>query len=309
MSANYWSPESLKENTTIRFAQSHAHGGAAQVERLKRVDGVTPSTRGSLLLCGKQPSSWSRSGVKRLFDCSCVLLSLPLLAPVLLVIALAVWLTSTGPIFFLQKRVGRHGRTFTILKFRTMIHAAKKAHHAVTTVSNQRFTLIGPFLRRWKLDELPQLLNVLWGDMSLVGPRPKMPEHVIFNLLCRPGITGAATVAFAREEAILDAVPRHLLESYVHTVVLPIKRGLDADYMAEATFVSDFKLILKSILRRWDSSIAEELLDKASFETRERKQPRKLASSVAYPSGIVPSHLHSSVPANASASTEELVIS
>ena len=177
---------------------------------------------------------------------------LPLLVPIMLAIALAVRLTSSGPVLFLQKRVGRNGRTFTILKFRTMIHAADKAHHAVTTAGNQRFSPIGPLLRRWKLDELPQLLNVLAGDMSLVGPRPKMPEHVISNLPCRPGITGAATIAFAREEAVLGRVPEDQLEFFYHTVILPAKRRLDASYMAHATFLSDLRLIVDSALRRWD---------------------------------------------------------
>jgi lipopolysaccharide/colanic/teichoic acid biosynthesis glycosyltransferase len=227
-------------------------------------------------------SSWSRSGAKRLFDCICVLLAMPLLVPVLLVIALAVRLTSPGSVFFLQQRMGRHGRTFTILKFRTLIHAADKAHHAVTTAGNQNFTPTGPFLRRWKLDELPQLLNVLAGHMSLVGPRPKMPEHVISDLPCRPGITGAATIAFAREEAVLDRVPKHRLETYYHTVVLPAKRQLDADYMARATFLSDFKLIVDSVLRRWDTSIMEELLDVGAFEAEDKA----LLSRASHPEAV-----------------------
>ncbi len=169
-------------------------------------------------------------------------------------------MTSSGPALFRQKRMGLHGRAFTILKFRTMLLATDKAHHAVTTAGNQRFTPIGSFLRRWKLDELPQLLNVLWGDMSLVGPRPKMPEHVISDLPCRPGITGAATIAFAREESVLDRVPRHHLDAYYYSVVLPAKRHLDAKYMAHATFFSDLKIIIDSVLRRWDNSIMESLL-------------------------------------------------
>jgi lipopolysaccharide/colanic/teichoic acid biosynthesis glycosyltransferase len=224
----------------------------------------------ALFIVVRHLSPWACSESKRIFDCFGVLLSLPLLLPLLLLIALAVRLTSAGPAFFLQKRVGRHGRLFTILKFRTMPLAAERAHHPVTTSGNQRFTLIGPFLRRWKLDELPQLLNVLWGDMSLVGPRPKLPEHVIADLPCRPGITGAATIAFAREEVMLDRVPRHHLNSYYHTIVLPAKRRLDAEYMARSTFRSDFKLILNSALRRWDNSILEGLLREAEFEADDR---------------------------------------
>ncbi|MGP8173710.1 MAG: sugar transferase [Terracidiphilus sp.] len=240
------------------------------MERRRTAHDHSSADRSSLSLCDRRPSPWSQSGAKRLFDCVCVLFALPLLVPVLLAIALAVWLTSSGPVLFLQKRMGLHGRTFTILKFRTLIHAADKAHHAVTTAGNQRFTPTGPFLRRWKLDELPQLLNVLWGDMSLVGPRPKMPEHVISNLKCRPGITGAATIAFAREEEVLDRVPKHRLESFYHAVVLPAKRRLDVEYMARATFLSDFKLIVNSVLRRWDRSIMEGLLNTGAFEAEDR---------------------------------------
>jgi lipopolysaccharide/colanic/teichoic acid biosynthesis glycosyltransferase len=262
-------------------AQLYAYIGADGIERLETARNLTPAARSSLTLNGKRPSSWSRSRAKRLFDCACVLPVLPLLIPVLLAIGLAVWLTSPGPALFLQKRVGRYGRTFTILKFRTMIHSPAKAHHAVTTTGNQRFTPIGPFLRRWKLDELPQLLNVLVGHMSLVGPRPKMPEHVASFLPCRPGITGAATIAFAREEAVLDSVPKPRLEAYYHTVVLPAKRRLDADYMAGATFLSDLKLVVSSVLFRWDSSIMESLLDTETFEAQDRRMLRRASDSEA----------------------------
>lgn len=211
-------------------------------------------------------SPWSGSAAKRFFDCICVLAALPLIAPVLLVVALAVWLTSEGPVFFRQQRVGGRGQLFTILKFRTMMYDPDAAYHAVTTDGNQPFTPIGPLLRRWKLDELPQVLNVLRGDMSLVGPRPKMPEHAILDVPCRPGVTGAATIAFAREETLLDRVPEHDLENYYHRVVLPTKRRLDAEYMARATFFSDLKLIVNSVLRRWDETIAERLLTLESLK-------------------------------------------
>jgi len=211
-------------------------------------------------LFGKQLSSWSRSRTKRLFDCVCVLSLMPLLIPILAVVGLAVRLTSSGPVLFLQKRTGRNGRHFTIFKFRTMIHTADKAHKPVTTCGNQLFTPVGPFLRRWKLDELPQLFNVLAGHMSLVGPRPKLAAHAISSLPCRAGITGAATVAFAREESILDRIPKQHLEAFYHSVVLPAKLRLDAEYMAKATFMSDLRLIVRSIFRRWDNTIIEDLL-------------------------------------------------
>jgi lipopolysaccharide/colanic/teichoic acid biosynthesis glycosyltransferase len=223
------------------------------------------AARASLHLVRNELSSWSRSAAKRLFDCASVLAALPLLVPVLMAVAVAVRVTSRGPVLFLQRRHGRHGRLFTIIKFRTIHHDA--ANHAVSTVDNQPFTPVGPFLRRWKLDELPQVVNVLMGHMSLVGPRPKLPEHMILDLQCRPGITGAATVAFACEDAILDEVPQHSLQSYYHGVVLPAKHKLDAEYMARATFLSDLKLVAQSVLRRWDHSITRRLLDTVAHET------------------------------------------
>ena len=141
-----------------------------------------------------------------------------------------------------------------------MTHCEHFSHNPVTTTENQRFTPIGLFLRRWKLDELPQLLNVLVGDMSMVGPRPKLLEHQIADLSCRPGITGAATIAFAREEQILAQLPNHHLDDYYSSVILPFKHQLDVEYMARATFLSDLKLILDSALRRWDPSVIDRLL-------------------------------------------------
>ena len=205
-------------------------------------------------------SPWSRSASKRVFDCACVLLSLPMLVPIMLAISVAVRLTSNGPALFMQKRVGRHGRTFTILKFRTLVHVFDGAHHPITTSDNQSFTPIGRFLRRWKLDELPQLLNVLAGQMSLVGPRPKLPEHVILDLPCRPGITGMATIVFASEETCLGCLPEDQLDAFYHGVVLPAKRKLDADYMEHATFLSDFRILVDSILRRWNTEALGNLI-------------------------------------------------
>jgi lipopolysaccharide/colanic/teichoic acid biosynthesis glycosyltransferase len=236
-----------------------AHGGdnAHATHANQKVWGITDTAR---FRSGKQLSLWSRSGTKRIFDCMCVLSLMPVLIPILAAVGLAVRVTSTGPVLFLQKRTGRNGRHFTILKFRTMIHSSGDAHKPVTTCGNQLFTPVGPFLRRWKLDELPQLFNVLAGHMSLVGPRPKLAAHAISTLPCRAGVTGAATVAFAREESILDRVPKQHLDAFYHSVVLPAKLKLDADYMAKATFVSDLKLILMSVFRRWDNAIIEDLL-------------------------------------------------
>jgi lipopolysaccharide/colanic/teichoic acid biosynthesis glycosyltransferase len=131
----------------------------------------------------------------------------------------------------------------------------------VTTAVNQRFTPVGPFLRRWKLDELPQVFNVLRGEMSLVGPRPKLPSHQTTRLTCRPGITGRATLLFACEESVLAHVPHGELDRFYQDVVLPLKQKLDNEYMAEATLFSDLDLIVRSLARRWEGAELMRLLD------------------------------------------------
>jgi len=211
-------------------------------------------------------SSWSRSPAKRVFDCICILLAFPVLAPLALVVAVSVRLTSAGPVLFLQERVGRHGRIFTIFKFRTMVHAAEVLHRPITTLGNQRFTPVGPFLRRWKLDELPQLANVLLGHMSLVGPRPKMLEHTAFSSPCRPGLTGLATLAFAEEEAIFSRLRGDQLDACFYSVVLPAKQQMDAEYAARATLLSDLRILVNSTLRRWDTAAAEKLIGSSALD-------------------------------------------
>jgi lipopolysaccharide/colanic/teichoic acid biosynthesis glycosyltransferase len=199
-------------------------------------------------------SAWSRSPAKRLLDCIFVMLAAPVAVPLMVLAAAAVRFTSPGPVLFRQARMGQAGKTFVILKLRTMEHTPNAKHHPVTTSTNQRFTPVGPFLRRWKLDELPQIVNVLRGDLSLVGPRPKLSEHTILDLPCRPGITGLATVAFANEEAALAKVPQDCLKDYYHSFVLPLKQQLDASYMARATLLSDLRIILKSVMRRGEGA-------------------------------------------------------
>lgn len=219
-------------------------------------------------------SPWSKSLHKRFFDVMCVVCSFPITLPMFLITGLAVRMSSRGPVLFRQQRMGRHGRPFTILKFRTMpVRRDACERPAVTTSQNQNFTPVGPFLRRWKLDELPQLINVLRGDMSLVGPRPKMPHHQMSRLNCRPGITGRATIVFAREELVLSPVPSSQLDSVYHKVVLPLKQRLDEEYMASATFASDLKLIFDSMLRRWEDLELRHLLQFHPEFARQVKKP------------------------------------
>lgn len=250
---------SVQQNVTYIDAPSHRHS-----ERISR---------------------WSRSAAKRIFDLACVTGSLPFSLPILVAIGFAVRVTSRGPVLFRQKRMGRNGKEFTIYKFRTMpVHDKTSDRPTVTTNGNQEFTRVGPFLRRFKLDELPNLFNVLRGDMSLVGPRPKLPHHQPGCLLCRPGITGRATVVFAREEEALTRIPIEGLDTFYHSVILPLKQKLDNDYMASATFASDFKLLVISVLRFWNDHELKQLLPTAYHTVRHQASANRMDEDMSAPS-------------------------
>lgn len=199
-------------------------------------------------------SPWCLSTSKRLFDLSCAAWVLIVLSPALLLIGLLVRLTSSGPGLFRQTRVGKNGREFTLLKFRTMTHKRSQAGPGITRQDDARVTPLGRVLRKWKLDEWPQFINVAMGDMSLVGPRPDLAEFWSAltaeqqRVLClRPGITGRATLQFRNEEAVLGKVPPEQLTSYYLTSLLPEKARLDWEYARQATFRSDFKLLLDTV--------------------------------------------------------------
>ena len=194
-------------------------------------------------------SPWCASAAKRAFDLACVLPALVLISPLLAAVAIAVRLTSSGPIIFRQQRAGRHRKLFTIYKFRTMVENSEAIGPGHTAKGDPRITPVGNLLRRFKLDELPQLYNVVRGDMSLVGPRPKLPHHDRTAITSRPGVTGAATLAFRDEQRILCEVPAERLEAFYQEHVIPQKIQLDADYMSGATLVSDVKILLATILR------------------------------------------------------------
>jgi lipopolysaccharide/colanic/teichoic acid biosynthesis glycosyltransferase len=212
-------------------------------------------------------SAWVRSPAKRAFDLVLVLVMLPVLLPLLLIVACVVRLTSRGPALFLQKRVGRNGTLFTIYKFRTM-QLSDARRGAITTIDDPAITKVGRFLRWWKLDELPQFLNVVRGEMSLVGPRPKVPEQQTALLRCRPGITGEATIAFAQEEVFLAGIPEGQLQEYFRNVLLPLKESLDSSYMAKATPFSDLRLLLCTAVRRWNHTEISDLLARVHGNSR-----------------------------------------
>ena len=153
--------------------------------------------------------------LKRLFDIVFSFLGLIILSPLLLIIALLVKLGSTGPFFFRGTRIGKKGRPFRIFKFRTMVAGAEKAGGPSTPIDDPRLTKIGKFLKKYQLDELPQLINVLRGEMSLVGPRPEVPSEIdslepdikAIMLSVRPGMTSLATLQNPHEGELLKGSP------------------------------------------------------------------------------------------------------
>ena len=189
---------------------------------------------------------------KRLFDIVAALAGLVLLAPLFALAALRIKLDSPGPVFFRQQRVGRHGKLFSIYKFRTM--SAEPAGTLELTVGrDRRITRAGQFLRDYKLDELPQLINVLQGAMSLVGPRPEVPRYVAcyppavraIVLSVAPGITDWASILYREESAILGRAddPER---AYVETI-LPAKLDYYVRYVQGRSFWTDLRIIFSTL--------------------------------------------------------------
>jgi lipopolysaccharide/colanic/teichoic acid biosynthesis glycosyltransferase len=189
--------------------------------------------------------------LKRLFDITASGLGLLALAPVMLAVALLVKLTSPGPVFYRATRIGRHGRPFTLLKFRSMVVGADRLGPRITSVDDPRITRVGRFLRRTKLDELPQLINVLRGEMSIVGPRPEDPCYVALYtdeqrrvLSVRPGITSLASVKYRDEEGMLAGMD---VERYYVECVLPAKLAIDLEYVRHGNLWRDVLIILMTL--------------------------------------------------------------
>jgi len=190
--------------------------------------------------------------VKRAFDIFFALVLLLLLLPILLVFALAVACTSAGGAFFRQERVGRNGVPFRLLKFRTMRPGSEAKGQLTIGGRDPRITGVGYFLRKTKLDELPQLWNVLIGDMSVVGPRPEVPKYVAMYsaeqriiLSVRPGITGMASIDYIDENELL-ARSTDPERSYIEEV-MPAKLALDMRYVKEQSFGLDLRIIIATV--------------------------------------------------------------
>jgi lipopolysaccharide/colanic/teichoic acid biosynthesis glycosyltransferase len=215
--------------------------------RQERSDSHALRSVATTLLLMQEASPWAVSKLRRCFDCAVALLALVILLPVFILVGLLVGLTSPGPVLFRQRRMGRHKTEFTRYKFRSMRDETRPGAR-ITVSGDPRVTRVGSWLRRFKLDELPQFWNVLRGDMSLVGPRPKLPHHEALLMSVRPGITGAATLAFRHEEQMLLGVPEDALEIFYEVFIKPTKARIDFDYMHGATFRSDIRLLWTTIV-------------------------------------------------------------
>jgi lipopolysaccharide/colanic/teichoic acid biosynthesis glycosyltransferase len=193
-------------------------------------------------------TSYARLG-KRWLDAAAALAGLIILSPLFLVAAIAIKLTSRGPVFFRQVRVGQFGKPFLIFKFRSMKVADTPSESLLTAAGDSRITPVGRWLRKTKADEFPQLINVLAGEMSLVGPRPEVPRYAgTYSarqrqvLLAKPGITSLAANQYVNEEALLSGQTDK--DNFYITTLLPAKLEMDLAYCGNVRFSGDVKIIL-----------------------------------------------------------------
>ena len=191
-------------------------------------------------------------GVRRLLDVIAAAGGLIVLSPLFLLTAVLIKRDSPGPVFYRARRVGKDGHEFRLYKFRSMVAGADRKGPGITAAGDSRVTKVGRFLRRTKLDELPQLINVLTGDMSLVGPRPEDPRYVALYtqeqrqvLAVRPGITSAASLTYRDESTLLSGEDWE--RRYIQKI-MPHKLAIDLDYQARRTLASDLNLILRTVL-------------------------------------------------------------
>ena len=205
----------------------------------------------------------SSSVIKRTFDIVVSLLAIALALPFWALVAVAVKLDSPGPVFYHATRTGQGGRPFTMFKFRTMVQGAAASGPAVTRGGDPRITRVGRILRDLKIDETPQLVNVLRGEMSIIGPRPEHPRYVAHYtpeqrrvLAVRPGIAGPAAVRYRHEEKLLAAAGGDVEAVYL-TTIMPEKLRLDLEYVERQSFLYDLRLLVQgacSVFRRYSAA-------------------------------------------------------
>lgn len=190
--------------------------------------------------------------MRRSFNLIASLVGLLILSPLFVVVAIAVIADSSGPVFFRQKRVGRDGKPFNIIKFRSMRTDAPELGGQLTVGADPRVTRVGRYLRAWKVDELPQLINVVRGEMDLVGPRPEVPGYVDLYtpeqrrvLRVRPGITDPASVEFRNESELMGEQPSP--ESFYVAEIMPRKLALNLAYLKDRSLWTDIRVILGTL--------------------------------------------------------------
>ncbi len=190
--------------------------------------------------------------MKRLFDIVVSVAGLTALSPLYLLLFFVVRLSSPGPVIYVQKRVGRHGKEFDLYKFRSMHVESDKSGLLTVGGKDPRVTSAGYFLRKFKLDELPQLINVLRGDMSFVGPRPEVKKYVdLYSkeqmrvITVRPGITDLASIKYRNENALLESSEDP--EKYYIEHIMPDKLSINLEYIDDQSFLKDLKIIFKTI--------------------------------------------------------------
>ena len=196
------------------------------------------------------------SALKRSFDIIAANIGLVVLFPVFLLVALFVRINSSGPIFFVQKRVGLNGKQFKLYKFRTMFDGSEALGRETSGTDDLRITTVGVWLRRLKLDEIPQLFNVFLGDMSFVGPRPEIPHYAEnykiddqIVLSVRPGITDRATLEMANLDSIMQTRGERSPAEFYLEVIQPRKLQLQREYVLNRSFVGDILIIIQTLLR------------------------------------------------------------
>lgn len=190
--------------------------------------------------------------LKRLFDIIVCFISLPFLLPFFIVFAIIIKLSSPGPVFYRGLRTGLHGRTFRIIKFRTMVINAEKIGGGTTALNDLRISKFGKFIRYYKLDELPQIINVIKGDMSIVGPRPELPRYTnrfkgeeLLILSVRPGMTDYSSVKYF---SLQEIVGSKNADQVFEENILQQKNKLRIKYVKEQNFFQDIKLIFQSFI-------------------------------------------------------------
>lgn len=191
--------------------------------------------------------------IKRIFDLTLSVLGLLILLPVLILTAILIKCSSPGPVLFKQERIGLNGQPFQIIKLRTMVVDAEKSGRQITVYDDPRITKVGKYLRKFKIDELPQLYNVLKGEMSLVGPRPEVKKYVemyseqqLAVLSVKPGITDYASIEFRNEDELL-ALSDNPEQVYIE-IIMPYKLKLGLKYIKDMSLITDLKILLFTLL-------------------------------------------------------------